>query len=80
MEIKKVPGNILGIFWTTASWVPSDENNGSISITNEDENILKEIKNFLLKYEINYSYYNGPPDKKNRKNYKYEYYRMKIYN
>jgi|GEM_PF-2247515 hypothetical protein len=71
-----IPGRILGIFWTTASW-SSVEN--SVQITNQNYEIVNEVQNYLAKLGFEYTIYQGPADEK-RPGYEYDYYRMKIYN
>ncbi|AZO96114.1 hypothetical protein [Halocella sp. SP3-1] len=71
-----IPGRILGILWTTASW-SSTEN--IIILTNCTKDILVEVSNFLIECKINYTIYRASPEKK-RPDYEYDYYRMKISN
>lgn len=71
-----IPGRILGIFWTTASW-SSVEN--SVQLTNQNYKIVKEVQNYLSKLGFEYTIYQGPEENK-RPGYKYDYYRIKIYN
>ena len=69
-------GRILGILWTTASWLSTEE---SIQVTNQNYEIAKEIQSFLAKLGFEYTIYQGPTENK-RPGYKYDYYRMKVYN
>jgi len=71
-----IPGRILGIFWTTASWSFIEK---SVQITNQDFEIVKEVQSCLAKLGFEYTIYQGPEENK-RPGYEYNYYRMKIYN
>ena len=75
MKIDIIPGRILGIFWTTASWVSS---NNCIQITNKERKLLEEVKKFLDIHNFKYTIYHSKKEQK-RDNYEYDYYRMKIY-
>lgn len=70
-----IPGRILGIFWTTASWSSTEQ---AIQITNQNYEIVKEAQDFLSELGFEYSIYQGPTEEK-RPGYEYDYYRMKIY-
>lgn len=71
-----IPGRILGIFWTTASWSSVEK---SAQITNQDYDLIKEVQIYLAKLGFEYTIYQGPEENK-RPGYEYDYYRMKIYN
>lgn len=71
-----IPGRILGIFWTTASWSSTEEN---IQITNKDYEIVKEVQSHFKKLGFEYTIFQGSTDNK-RLGYEYYYYRIKIYN
>lgn len=71
-----IPGRILGIFWTTASWSSTEE---TIQVTNKNYEIVKEVQTYLSKLGFEYSIYQGPIEEK-RPGYEYDYYRMKIRN
>jgi hypothetical protein len=71
-----IPGRILGIFWTTASWSSTEK---SIQITNKDYEIVKKVQSYLSEINFEYTIYQGPTENK-RPGYEYDYYRMKIYN
>jgi len=79
MEINHIPGRILAILWTTASWSNSEE---FILITNSNRELLVQIKKFLTIFGFNYSIYSSEEIKrKDSKNeYNYTYFRLKIYN
>jgi hypothetical protein len=74
-----IPGRILGIFWTTASWVSSQKEQ-PIQVSNKDRGLLEEVNSWIKdKYNTKYSIYHSPIEEK-RPGYEYNYYRMKIYN
>ena len=47
MNKVKIPGDILGIFWTIASWVESEE---SISVKNMDKAKIEKIQKFVANH------------------------------
>jgi len=71
-----LPGRILGIFWTTASWSSTEKN---IQLSNKNYSIIKEVQNYLAKLGFKYTIYQSPTEEK-RPGYKYSCYKMKIYN
>lgn len=72
-----IPGRILGILWTTASWSSSGDE--GVQITNQNHEIVKEVQNYFFELGYEYTIFQGPTENK-RPGYKYDYYRMKIYN
>lgn len=71
-----LPGRILGIFWTTSSWSSTEEN---IQLSNKNHEIIREVQAYLKKLGFEYTIYKSPTEEK-RPGYKYDYYKMKIYN
>ena len=79
MQIDYIPGTILGILWTTASYSRTEKD---IQLTNKDKSEVKKVRDFLAHFGFEYTIYGGSEIKReNKKNeYKYNYYRLKIYN
>ncbi|MFW6282066.1 MAG: hypothetical protein ACOC1O_04665 [bacterium] len=70
----KIPGNILGIFWTIDSWVESEE---SISVKNMDKKKIDKVQRFITDYYQKYKIYSTTEQKRGDK---YNFYNLKIYN
>lgn len=70
----KISGDILGIFWTTASWVDSED---SISVKNMDKNKVETVQKFIADYYQKYKIYKTVEEKRGDN---YTFYNLKIYN